>query len=466
MSKSRPPHAGVTRKHLARAEREALLQRWIVGVTIGLAVVVVGLLVWGWLDQNVIQPGRPAAKVGSVEISIGRFQKAVKYQRLQMIEQLFQINQYVQLAQSFGADAQTLQYYQQQYSSLSAQLEQPDTIGRQVLDSLIDEEIVRQEAAKRGITVSPEELEKELQQAFGYYVNGTPTPRPTLTLAPSLTPSQTATLDPKFTPTATLEATATTPVTATATATTGPTETPRPTATPFTIDGFNKRKADYVADLTRNTGLTESDLRELTEYQILRRKLQETEQVDKTVKTAHVRHILIKIEDETNPDSVAAAEAIAKGIIIELQRGEDTFENLAKIFSADTSNKDTGGDLGTQDDGYFVSEFNTVAFDTNNNGLYPTPVKTSFGFHIIEVLEHGTRDLSEDEITSKQSEQFNNWLREQRTNTELVTEYDWALYVPNHPTVQEVIDSRPTNTPEPTTPGPAATQTSAATATP
>lgn len=481
MSKSRSPYAGATRKHLARAEREALLQKWVIAVTIGIAVLVVGLLGWGWLDQNVIQPSRPAAKVGSVEISIGQFQKAVKYQRLQMIEQLFQLNQYVQLAQAFGADAQTLQYYQQQAGSLGAQLEQPDTLGRQILDNLIDEALVRQEAAKRGITVSPEELEKELQEAFGYYVNGTPTPSPTSTLAPSLTPSPTATTDPKFTPTATFTATvettatviatATPPVTATATATRGPTETPQPTATPYTITGFNKRKSDYIADLTRNTGFTETDLRALTEYNILRRKLQETEEVAKTVKTARVRHILIKIEDETKPESVAAAEAIAKDIIKQLQDGTATFADLAKTLSTDTSNKDTGGDLGTQEEGYFVAEFGAIAFDTNNIGLYPQPVKTQFGFHVIEVLEHGTRDLTEDEIKSKQSDQFSAWLGEQRANTELVTEYNWALYIPSRPSVQDVIDSRPTDTPEPTAvtataaAAAAATQTSAAAAT-
>jgi hypothetical protein len=259
--------------------------------------------------------------------------------------------------------------------------------------------------------------------------------------------------------------------TATLTATAGPsptatlTDTPEPTATPFTLEGFNQRRTDYLTDLTKNTGMDENDFRQLVEYNILTRKLTDTYAVDQTIKTAHVRHILIQIEDATKPDSVTKAENTAKDIIAQLQKGGD-FAALAKQWSADTGTEDKGGDLGTQDDGYFVKEFNDVAFNTANIGLYPTPVKSQFGFHVIDILEHGTRQLSTTEITQKKQTAFNDWLTAQRADTSKVTELDWQSYVPTHPTIDDVIASRPTTTPEPTTPGPAVTDTPVASETP
>lgn len=441
MSKSRPPHAGLSRKHVARAEREAILRRWLIGVTLAITVISVGLLGYGWLDQNVLQLRRPVAKVGDVEISAEQFQKAVKYSRYQIIQQYFQVVQFVQLAQSFGSDPQTIQYYEQQASQLGLQLNDNETIGRRVLDSLIDDEIIRQEAARRGIAVSPGELDKAMQEAFGYYANGTPTPPPTSTPAPTDTPSPPPTGAPTETPTATLEPTST--------PTEGPSPTPRPTATPFTFDAFQGRFDEYLTDLAKNTGITEEDFRDMIETDLLRDKLAETIGADAPheVATAHTRHILV------------ADISLAKEIIHDLKSGAD-FAELAAKYSEDASNKDAGGDLGTQDDGFFVKEFNDVVF-TAPIGLYPEPVPSTYGFHVIEILERGTRTLGDDEVKQKQNEQFSTWLQEKHGDTTLVTEYDWQLHIPSHPTIQDIqdaIDSQPTPTPGPTDP-PAPTPT-------
>lgn len=85
------------------------------------------------------------------------------------------------------------------------------------------------------------------------------------------------------------------------------------------------------------------------------------------------RHILVETEDE------------AKEVIKKLKAGED-FAKLAKKYSKDESNKDSGGDLGFFGKGEMVKEFEDAAFSLKVNEI-SEPVKTTYGYHIIEVLD-------------------------------------------------------------------------------
>jgi peptidyl-prolyl cis-trans isomerase C len=86
----------------------------------------------------------------------------------------------------------------------------------------------------------------------------------------------------------------------------------------------------------------------------------------------HARHILVKTEDE------------AKDIIKQLDAGKD-FAELAKEKSTDP-NKSEGGDLGYFSRGRMVKEFEDVCF-TAPVGAVQGPVKTQFGYHLIEVTK-------------------------------------------------------------------------------
>jgi len=78
-------------------------------------------------------------------------------------------------------------------------------------------------------------------------------------------------------------------------------------------------------------------------------------------------------------------EAQAKDIYKQLKGGAD-FSELAKKHSIDTGTKDNGGDLGYFTQGQMVEAFEEVAFSLKVNKI-GEPVKTSFGYHIIKVLE-------------------------------------------------------------------------------
>ena len=91
-------------------------------------------------------------------------------------------------------------------------------------------------------------------------------------------------------------------------------------------------------------------------------------------------HILIKIDDDTNE-----ADALARITTIQesLNKGEK-FEELAKQFSEDEGSAQSGGDLGLSARGVYVADFETSLFSLNE-GEVSEPVKTEFGYHLIKL---------------------------------------------------------------------------------
>ena len=86
---------------------------------------------------------------------------------------------------------------------------------------------------------------------------------------------------------------------------------------------------------------------------------------------ATARHILVN------------SEKLAKKIKKEIISKEVTFEKAAKKFSKCSSSK-RGGHLGTFSKGEMVREFDNVVFKEDLNRVHG-PVKTEFGFHLIEI---------------------------------------------------------------------------------
>ena len=68
------------------------------------------------------------------------------------------------------------------------------------------------------------------------------------------------------------------------------------------------------------------------------------------------------------------------------------FAELAKQYSDDIASKDVGGDLGFAPKGTFAPEFEQ-ALDKLSINLVSDPVKTKYGYHLIELLETRTRPV-------------------------------------------------------------------------
>ena len=103
---------------------------------------------------------------------------------------------------------------------------------------------------------------------------------------------------------------------------------------------------------------------------------------------ARASHILIKAEG-TTPEAKAAAKAKAQDILNKIKGGAD-FAALARQFGTDGT-KEQGGDLGWFGQGRMVPAFEKAIFGATSLGLLPSPVETSFGYHVIKITALPTK---------------------------------------------------------------------------
>jgi len=424
MAKQNTPKV-ITKKHMARLERERRQIRLIRGIALAGVLIVVGLLTYGYLRLNVFQLREPVAEVNGETIRTGEWQERVKFQRAQMLNTY---NQYTFFQQSFGMD------YSQQMQEIAFNLSSPETVGQQALDQMIDDILIRQEAEKRGISVSAQEVETSIRENFNFFPDGTPTATvtPTEVSFPTLT-SQQLTLYPStstpteaaaatVTPTATQDPGATPqPTSTTAPATPSPVPQP-PTAspTPFTLEGF-QTEFKTTLDNFATYGISEKTIRSIYEAQLYREKLQAelTKELTPSDDQVWARHILVETEEEAN------------AIYDRLQKGED-FAEIAKELSKDTGSGAVGGDLGWFGKGAMVAPFEEVAFSLKV-GEISKPVKTDFGYHIIQVLGHQENPLNATQFDQKKQTVFSDWLTAAKEAATLTTYETWKQVVPTEP---------------------------------
>lgn len=134
-------------------------------------------------------------------------------------------------------------------------------------------------------------------------------------------------------------------------------------------------------------------------------------------------HILFAVTSAAGqPDQQATAAQIerlkgeAAAVKAKIDAGAD-FAEQAKQYSADTSNKDQGGDLGCGPPGRFVPEFET-AMDALAVGQVSDPVVTQFGAHIIKMNDRNVQSLEEatpqieQQLQGEGNAKFSSWLEE------------------------------------------------------
>lgn len=378
MAKRAVPPPALTRKQISRREREQRQQKMLWIGAAALFAVVLLLIGWGLYDVYVVKPSRPVATVYGKKIRLDTYQRLVRYRRATYRSYLQQLQTQADRVdasdpnQSFYA-----QYLGQQIQQLQNQFM---VLSTSVLDELIDAEIIRKACADRGIVVTAEEVDLEIERQFGYDRNP-PTPEPT--------------------PIAATEALTVTPV---------------PTTAPMTEAQFREESQAFFQRIKQETGFTEADFRWIIETSLLQKKLEELLIADAptTGEQVRARHILVQTREE------------AEQVLARLSAGED-FEALAAELSTDETNRENGGDLGWFARGMMVAPFEEAAFALQP-GEVSGVVETTFGFHIIRVDERDANRLLEGTaLQSAQEKAITAWYDAQRASPEVVRSWNSTM---------------------------------------
>jgi parvulin-like peptidyl-prolyl isomerase len=354
--------ASPPRRQLSKWQRERRQKQLILLAGIVLALMVVGVLGFGYVRETIWRPYEPAAWVHGEKIPIGALAQRVRPQLQALDNEIARL-----LSQGAGnitpsatdapnSPARQLQILQSQ--RLSA--------VDQVLTDMIDEELIRLEVLRRGIVITPEEIEARINRDLARQ-RLPPTPAP-----------------------------------ATGEAAAGTAQGPTPTAAPpptLTPEEFATAYQSFLARIN----YTDEQYRAYTEAQLQREKVRDALVADlpRVQEQVHVRRLIVATQEE------------ATAALAQIRSGEATLEELAREKSLDLLSKSAGGDLGWLPRGIESPQFDEAAFRLAVGEL-SEPVVTPLGWEIIQVLEKAQRPLSEEHLDRLKTRAMDDWLRQAR----------------------------------------------------
>lgn len=414
-----PQPRRLLQEYKSKAEREAVLQRYLIlGVIAALGIAVL-LLLGAFIVDGVITPAQTVATVNGRTITVREFETRVRLERALINEQL---NQGIALFSGFGLGRdEIIQQLQSTppYSTYLSEIQVSDTLGNRVLNQMVEDVLVQQEAERLGISVTDEEVQTQVNEYFGFdpergLTEPTATPEPSVTptpfVSPTPSPVPTSTPTPEFTPTPTV-----TPV-----ASNTPTPTPNPTQA---FETFTTTRNDFYGIIRGSAGVSDADIDAYFRMQALRTKVRDTVLVDfpRTAPFVNVRHILVDSQER------------AQNILDSLNAG-DSFAELARAASTDTGSGQQGGELGWGPADRYVTPFADAIRDADI-GPYIGPVETEFGFHVIQVRGREDREQTDNEFEQAIAREFESYIENLRAGeTTAVEIFDiWTDNVPTDP---------------------------------
>jgi parvulin-like peptidyl-prolyl isomerase len=343
-----------TKKQLAVSRRDARQNRIIMLSLVGLAVVIVAVLAYGLIQELVVKPNRPVAVVNGTEIKADLYGDLVNYYRYNQYTTMANLQQGLQDLQNSGEDNEFLiSFYQQQLDQMQAQL---TTIPDAALETMIEDELIREKAEEEGIVVTVKEaqqtIDDELRQALSQ-------PQETITGTETL---------------------------------------PDPTPVP------QSEVDDLYASILDNITISKGSFEEIRRRDLVRNELQEL-LASEVVTTGLVVHAQI-IQTETEEEAIAAKERIEAG---------EEFSVVAQEVSTDTLTVDAGGDLGWVAEGQVSARYGQALEDAIF-GLEPgedvRTLQSGDLFYVVQVLERDENGPLPDEVVSqRQSAALTDWLQ-------------------------------------------------------
>ena len=182
----------------------------------------------------------------------------------------------------------------------------------------------------------------------------------------------------------------------------------------------NEIKARYAPgqfeQILKQQGLTEQDVQNLLRQQIILEKAvaPQVHVTDADVKAFYDKnHAMFDKPEQVRARHILVADPkTAQTVLAKLKAGGN-WNDLAKQYSTDPSTKDKGGELGFFGRGQMVPAFQDAAFGAKV-GQIVGPVKSPFGYHVIQVEEKkpatkatfaNTKDQIRTQLTQQQEQQ-------------------------------------------------------------
>lgn len=140
-------------------------------------------------------------------------------------------------------------------------------------------------------------------------------------------------------------------------------------------------------------------------------------------------HILIRTSGDDNRSKLEEAKKKAQEIYEKIKAGSP-FEQMARQFSEDRNSAAIGGKLKWFGAGDLIAEFDEALFSLENNGDVSAPVKTRFGWHIIQRLDAkpiGSYEEVKGEIKSKIAKDARNARTRKSFIDKLKKEYGYKM---------------------------------------
>jgi len=236
-----------TRRQMARDLKDHQIEQLITRIAIGVGAVIVLVLGYGLVTELFVKARRPVAQVNDVEIATQDFTARQRYERTLTQFELLQYQNY--LSQMGTGDEETqgfIQQLQMQTNNLEQQLapENAQDFAKDVLDQMVEEELVRQAAEERNLTVNAEKIDLQIEQMIGYDRNA-----------------------------------ADEPITATETAT---------ATTPMTAEEYQETYSNFKANVLKANNYSESRFRSMIKAMILRERLREAMSEDIDQEMEHI----------------------------------------------------------------------------------------------------------------------------------------------------------------------------------
>ncbi len=443
MAKKDNPNRPTSSRQSRREERFAKQQEQQLKTLriIGLAIVglIALIIIIGLIIEFVFVPQQPVANVNGTPIVMADWQDQVRFQRAQIINSIdenFELFNDADAEDQEDAAQNTIRTLQQFFGQqIGVLVNGHEQLGEGVLEGMISTELVKQEAAARGITVSDSEVDALVGERYAYYDGGLPTPFPTAEPTVEPTPSITPIPDPAA---AVVEEAEPTIVFSEGEA--APTATPRPTNTPVSEASFNEQLKEDQDKLSEQ-GVDPSFSRLQAQETIMFRKLGKLiyEENGGTGIEPHLSTYLIVYSTQEEAEA-GLAQINADGYLAvwnqirslpstsESSRPPQAIERIA--WTADQFDQSYEGLSGSL---FELTPGTASGIIEDADGQSSLPI-----YVIAQVISNEDLELSASRIEQLENNALQEWISDQRQNGNIEVFENWKNRIPRQP----LLDSR------------------------